>query len=166
MSLPDEKQLFAIIDSPYVAALGEASWDQTLTLFLHGFGASSTQLISIVPKEEIEFTRSFTVVNPDTHGQYTDATFTGNWSGFDFGSEVRFAHAVKKPPGHLFFDYQFITEQEMVKHPLYQEFLAQFNQRYHLGVNLNNHAGEYTSLILNHPPKSGHMTTEQIKHLN
>ncbi len=157
-----EDRYAQLLDGLYASALGNQSWLEALSDVRNAFDARSAQLFtgrSVNGTLDFPFSvRSFAADAPDLD---SGALFSQNWGGFDLGTDPRMLHAASLSEGELYCDYQFISEDEISRHPFYQDFLNQFETRYHLGVNLNKEPDQIVAMTLNWESSQGHATNRE-----
>jgi len=162
-----EDQYGKLLDGLYASSLGDQPWLETLSDMRSVFDARSAQLFtgrSVNGTLDFPFSvRSFAADAPDLD---SGATFSKNWGGFDLDTDPRMQHAASLSEGELYCDYQFISEDEISRHPFYQEFLSQFETRYHLGVNLNMETDKIVAVTLNWESSQGHATNRETDFLS
>lgn len=159
MDKVDEAQFGEVVDSLYASALGEQTWVLSLEKVRALFSARSAQLFTGRSKNGLlDFPFSVRAFNADAPHIDSGDLHTENWNGLELAIDPRMSYAASKPRGAIYFDHQFISDDEIARHPFYQEILAKFGGKYHLGTNLHVETDQIVAMTLNWNGAQGHAT--------
>ncbi len=155
-TVSDCDQLQALIGEIYDLALEPAQWSSTLGNLVNVFGGNG---VAISDKDFRENQPTFILQSGfcnEIVKLYTEHYIK---------TDIRFAAAQHLPAGSLLHEPMFITEAEMDRSEYYQEFLAPFDFRYHLGGALENSNDVIAAIAIQRSPRAGAFEDVDIKRL-
>lgn len=154
--MADEDQLQALIGEIYDSALDPERWSSTLNHLSAEFGGNGAALSD----KDFRENRPTFIIQTGFCDEIVKL-YTEHYVKTD----LRFEIAKDLPTGAILHEGMFITEAEMDRHEYYQDFLAPFDFRYHLGGALVNSDDVLSVIAIQRSPRAGDFDTSDAKRL-
>lgn len=152
--MADYDQLQHLIGEIYDSALDPAQWSTTLARLAASFGGNG----AVISDKNFRNNQVSFVLQSGMCEEIRRL-----YAEHYLKNDLRFAAGQRMPPGSILHEPMFITEREMDRSDYYQNFLAPFDFRYHLGGALENSNDVLAAVVVQRSPRAGTFSPADIE---